>query len=152
MTLRGGPITNFQEYRSDDAEPRRARAFPSLHSAIGCLSLYYAWKYCRWFFPILLVFVIGLLTSTIYLRHHWVVDLIAGACLVPWTLWFAPRYERWWYTRTCARRSLLIHDISPDAGRHFIRRDGTSSGSSTLRPSLGDREMTRAVVLAICLR
>jgi membrane-associated phospholipid phosphatase len=98
VTLRGGPITNFQEYLIGMMPNHAERAaFPSLHSAISCLSLYYAWKYCRWFFPILLAFVIGLLTSTIYLRHHWVVDLIAGACLVPWTLWFAPRYERWWY-------------------------------------------------------
>jgi membrane-associated phospholipid phosphatase len=73
-------------------------AFPSLHAAVSCLSLVYAWKYCRWFFPVLLVFVCGLLVSTVYLRHHWVVDLLAGMLLVPWTLWIAPRYERWWST------------------------------------------------------
>ena len=106
VTLRGGPITSFQEYLIGMMPNHAERAaFPSLHSAISCLSLYYAWKYCRWYFPILLVFVIGLLTSTIYLRHHWVVDLIAGACLVPWTLWFAPRYERWWNSRIRLREA-----------------------------------------------
>ena len=38
----------------------------------------------------------GLLLSTVYLRHHYVVDLIAGACLVPWILWLQPRVTRWW--------------------------------------------------------
>jgi membrane-associated phospholipid phosphatase len=71
-------------------------AFPSLHSAVSILALYYAWKYCRWFFPILLAFVAGLLVSTVYLRHHWVVDLLAGALLVPWALWITPRFEAWW--------------------------------------------------------
>jgi membrane-associated phospholipid phosphatase len=100
VTLRGGPITSFQEalIRMMPNDAARA-AFPSLHSAVSILALHYAWKYCRWFFPILLAFVVGLLVSTVYLRHHWVVDLLAGAVLVPWALWITPRFERWWPTR-----------------------------------------------------
>jgi membrane-associated phospholipid phosphatase len=97
VTLRGGPITNFQEALIGLMPNHAARAaFPSLHSAVSCLSLYYAWKYCRPFFPILLTFVAGLLVSTVYLRHHWVVDLIAGVLLVPFIIWLTPRYERAW--------------------------------------------------------
>jgi membrane-associated phospholipid phosphatase len=97
VTLRGGPITNFQEALIAMMPNHAARAaFPSLHAAVSCLSLYYAWTYCRWLFPVLLVFVIGLLVSAVYLRHHWVVDLIAGAMLVPWAVWLTPRFERWW--------------------------------------------------------
>jgi membrane-associated phospholipid phosphatase len=97
VTLKGGPITNFQEYLIGMMPNHAERgAFPSLHAAISTLSLVYAWRHTRWFFPILFVFVCGLLVSTVYLRHHWVVDLVAGLCLVPWTLWFAPRFERWW--------------------------------------------------------
>lgn len=111
VTLTGGPITNFQEYLIGMMPNHAERAaFPSLHSAVSCLSLYYAWTYCRWYFPILLVFVLGLLTSTVYLRHHWVVDLVAGMCLVPWTLWFAPRYERWWAT--------VVNGVAPGAIAH----------------------------------
>lgn len=103
VKLTGGPMTNFQESLIGMMPNHAERAaFPSLHSAVSCLCLCYAWKYCRWYFPILLVFVVGLLTSTVYLRHHWVVDLLAGMCLVPWTLWLAPRYARWWAT-TVAR-------------------------------------------------
>ncbi len=100
VTLKGGPITQFQDalFAMMPNHAERA-AFPSLHSAVSFLSLYYAWKYCQWFFPVLLLFVCGLLVSTVYLRHHWVVDLLAGTLLVPWTIWLTPRFERWWATR-----------------------------------------------------
>jgi membrane-associated phospholipid phosphatase len=42
--------------------------------------------------------------STVYLRHHWVVDLLAGAALVPWVLWLTPRFERFWAARFTADR------------------------------------------------
>ncbi len=97
VTLRGGPITDFQQALIEMVPNHAARAaFPSLHAAVSCLSLVYAWRHLRWFFPILLAFVVPLLVSTVYLRHHWVVDLLAGAALVPWVLWVTPRFERWW--------------------------------------------------------
>ncbi|MGE4225424.1 MAG: phosphatase PAP2 family protein [Vicinamibacterales bacterium] len=103
VTLRGGPIANFQQALFEMMPNQAARAaFPSLHSAVSLLSLAYAWRYCRWYFPILFVFVVGLLVSTVYLRHHWVVDLIAGALLVPWVLWLTPRFEGWWRRRVQA--------------------------------------------------
>ena len=97
VTLRGGPITSFQQALIEMMPNQAARAaFPSLHAAVSGVSLYYAWNYCRWFFPILLVFVVGLLVSTVYLRHHYVVDLVAGVLLLPWVVWITPRFERWW--------------------------------------------------------
>ena len=99
-SLRGGPVTHFQEALFAMMPNHAARgAFPSLHAAVSCLSLYYARRYCPWFFPFLLLFVVGLLVSTVYLRHHWVVDLLAGAALVPWVLWITPRFERFWWRR-----------------------------------------------------
>lgn len=103
VTLRGGPITNFQQALIEMVPNHAARAaFPSLHAAVSCLSLVYAWRYCRGYFPILLAFVVPLLVSTVYLRHHWVVDLLAGAALVPWVLWITPRFERWWQAGSVA--------------------------------------------------
>lgn len=100
VSLTGGPITRLQSALIDMMPNHAARAaFPSLHSAVGVLSVYYAWKYCRWLFLPLLAFVTVMLTSTVYLRHHWVVDLLAGLLLVPWSVWLAPRLERLWNTR-----------------------------------------------------
>jgi membrane-associated phospholipid phosphatase len=97
VDLRGGLITNMQNSLLQMLPNHASRAaFPSLHAGVSFTSLYYAWKHCRWFFPVLLFFVTGLIASTVYLRHHYVVDLIAGAFLVPWTAWVTPRLDRWW--------------------------------------------------------
>jgi membrane-associated phospholipid phosphatase len=74
-------------------------AFPSLHSAVSLLALVYAWRYVRLWFWILVPFVLGLWVSTIYLRHHYVVDLLAGWMLVPVAAWLAPRLDAWWAER-----------------------------------------------------
>jgi membrane-associated phospholipid phosphatase len=97
VNLRGGPILNLQDslIRMMPHDASRA-AFPSLHAGVSIMSLYYAWRYCRLYFPILLFVVTGLLVATVYLRHHYVVDLIAGAALMPWVLWAAPRFDAWW--------------------------------------------------------
>ena len=101
VDIKGGPITNFQEalIRMVPNDASRA-AFPSLHAGVSTVALYYSWRYCRWWFFVLLPIVIGLLLSTVYLRHHWVVDLIGGALLLPWVAWVTPRFERWWVQAT----------------------------------------------------
>jgi membrane-associated phospholipid phosphatase len=98
QTLSGGALTNLQQAMIEMATQQASRAaFPSLHAAVSSLSLYFAWKYARWFFPILLVAVTGLLASTVYLRHHYVLDLLAGFALAPWAIWAARRLDAWWY-------------------------------------------------------
>ena len=97
VDLGGGPITNFQNALIEMMPNQASRAaFPSLHAGVSLLVLCYAWRFCRWLLPILALFVVGLLVSTVYLRHHYVIDLIAGAALVPWVLWITPRLDGWW--------------------------------------------------------
>ena len=71
-------------------------AFPSLHTAASLAALVYAWRYLRWWAWVLLPFVLGLWASTIYLRHHYFVDLVAGWLLAPAAIWLAPRVDGWW--------------------------------------------------------
>ena len=55
-------------------QPRR---FPSLHAAVSLVAMIYAWRFCaRGSDPA--PFCVGLWASTIYLRHHFAVDLLAG--------------------------------------------------------------------------
>ena len=68
-------------------------AFPSLHAAVSLVALVYAWRYAAPWFWVLLPFVLGLWVSTIYLRHHYVVDLLAGWALAPVAVWLAPRLD-----------------------------------------------------------
>jgi membrane-associated phospholipid phosphatase len=74
-------------------------AFPSLHTAVSLVVLVYAWRHLRWWFWTLLPFVLGLWASTIYLRHHYVVDLMAGWLLAPFAVWLAPRLDARWARR-----------------------------------------------------
>jgi membrane-associated phospholipid phosphatase len=80
-------------------------AFPSLHTAVSFLALIYAWRYVRSWFWALLPFVLGLWTSTIYLRHHYFVDLLGGWALAPLALWLAPRLDAWWAAQQARLRS-----------------------------------------------
>jgi membrane-associated phospholipid phosphatase len=74
-------------------------AFPSLHTAVSLVVLVYAWRYVRVWFWILLPFVLGLWASTIYLRHHYFVDILAGWALAPLAVRVAPRLDAWWARR-----------------------------------------------------
>jgi membrane-associated phospholipid phosphatase len=74
-------------------------AFPSLHTAASLAALVFAWRSARWWAWVLLPFVLGLWASTIYLRHHYFVDLLGGWLLAPAALWVAPRLDAWWARR-----------------------------------------------------
>jgi membrane-associated phospholipid phosphatase len=96
--LRGYPV-GFSSLSAEAFSllPTDSRAaFPSLHTAVSTLALFYAWRYARRLFFLLLPFVIGLWVSTIYLRHHYFVDLLGGWALAPIAAWLAPRIDGWW--------------------------------------------------------
>jgi membrane-associated phospholipid phosphatase len=100
-SLQGYPhlFSNFSA-RAFELLPVDSRAaFPSLHAAVSLVALLYAWRWLRTWFWILLPFVLGLWVSTVYLRHHYVVDLLAGWLLAPLAVWLAPRLDAWWASR-----------------------------------------------------
>lgn len=97
--LLGGPLSGMAE-RALHLLPTDSRAaFPSLHAAVSVLVLGYAWRHARWLVAVLLPAVLGLLVATIYLRHHFVADLLAGFALAPVAAWLAPRLDRAWSAR-----------------------------------------------------
>jgi len=76
-------------------EKNKTDAFPSGHTAIALMSLYYAWKerekiLFAGFVPV----VTGLIISTVYLRYHYVIDVIAGIALTGLTIALAPGLRR----------------------------------------------------------
>jgi membrane-associated phospholipid phosphatase len=52
--------------------------FPSLHVAISSIVLWFAWRRSRLFGAIVLPLVLANWVSTMYLRYHYMVDVIAG--------------------------------------------------------------------------
>ena len=75
-------------------------AFPSLHCAVALLAVLLAFRYRRWFAWVQLPFAAGLVLGTVYLRHHWVVDILAGFILTLVSFWAGPRIEDWWMSRS----------------------------------------------------
>ena len=78
--LTGGVITHIQNKIIIDMASSRG-SFPSLHCGVSLLSLIYSYKYARKLFYFLILPVIILVIATIYLRHHYTVDIIAGFIL-----------------------------------------------------------------------
>lgn len=63
--------------------------FPSLHCAISSYMLLFDRWYKRWRFRMYAIPCVGLWISTIYLRYHYFVDVIAGFALAGFALWLA---------------------------------------------------------------
>ena len=81
------PLTGiwlFQPVRAmlDRAEGITRDCFPSGHTELTLLVLYYAHRFHRKTFWWLLPLGTGVVISTVYLRYHYVVDIVAGALLM----------------------------------------------------------------------
>jgi len=76
-------------------EKNKTDAFPSGHTAVSLLSLFYAWQEReKKLFAALIPVVTGLIISTVYLRYHYVIDVIAGIALTGLTIALAPGLRR----------------------------------------------------------
>jgi membrane-associated phospholipid phosphatase len=82
--------------------------FPSLHTAQSAVCLFFAIKYRdvlrpKWLMVVLYgPVVVSLWISTVYLRYHWVIDVIAGMLLAILMFQISPRINTWWHRRVRA--------------------------------------------------
>jgi len=91
--LPGGWITRVAKPVLDYAS-NGVDAFPSIHVAISMYLLVFdQWYYRRRFWR-LLIPCVALWVSTVYLRYHYCVDVIAGFAIAVIGLWVATRYGR----------------------------------------------------------
>jgi membrane-associated phospholipid phosphatase len=95
-TLDGGMMNRLQDNIVNVGVATSRAAFPSLHCANTLINLLYSWKYKREFFWAFLPIATGLVIATVYLRHHWVVDIIAGFLLAVFIFWITPKADRFW--------------------------------------------------------
>ena len=75
---------------------------PSMHVCLCLISLFYAIKYRSIFkrpgltLALWTIGIISLIFSTVYLRYHWVIDIIAGALLALIAYWISELlYNQW---------------------------------------------------------
>lgn len=77
-------LHNFLQSKWDKAAAVMLGAFPSLHVGLSSLSIIFSYRYRKvlaggsLLFYIVTPLTVGLWFSTVYLRHHWVVDIFAG--------------------------------------------------------------------------
>jgi membrane-associated phospholipid phosphatase len=65
--------------------------FPSLHCAVSCYILFFDRRFKPWRYRLYLLPCVVLWMSTVYLRYHYLVDLIAGFLLAAVSLWLSFR-------------------------------------------------------------
>jgi len=100
----------------NNLEKNKTDAFPSGHTAVSLMSLYYAGKMReKRLFMVLIPVVTALLISTVYLRYHYVIDVIAGAALTGLTMASAPGLRRLFSGK--ARPSAKERDQRPTSKR-----------------------------------
>jgi len=78
------------------AEKNRYDCFPSGHTQLSLTVLLAAWMYARKTFPAFLVVVLGLIAGTLYLRYHYVIDVVVGAAFAIAIVVWVPRLNDVW--------------------------------------------------------
>ncbi|GIV49985.1 MAG: hypothetical protein KatS3mg038_0506 [Candidatus Kapaibacterium sp.] len=82
--------------------------FPSGHTMMTLLTIVLAWR-CRSVLRVPVTIVgLSLIVATVYLRYHYVVDLIAGAACALAMLWLEPRVYRLLLERKIAAPDTLL--------------------------------------------
>lgn len=106
VDLGGGALTSLQNsvvIQEDLSVPRDV--FPSLHTAISCVMLFYVGKYYRKLLWVYAPLVVSILISTVYLRYHYAIDVIAGILLASAMCYFGMRWNVWWRARRERQRT-----------------------------------------------
>ena len=68
--------------------------FPSGHTALSLLVVYYAWRFDKLAFRLLTPLALCVVISTIYLQYHYVIDVPAGIGLTLLIIWWDRRIRR----------------------------------------------------------
>lgn len=83
-------LTDSIRHTLDTLENIQRDAFPSGHTEMTVLTMYYAYFYSKKYFYVLLIIGTSLIFSTVYLRYHYVVDVFAGILLAIVVVYVSP--------------------------------------------------------------
>ncbi len=96
VPLEGSFITDFVRDTLNALEHNKRDCMPSGHTQIVLIALYLAHRYKRVLFYIFLPIICSLILSTVYLRYHYVIDLLVGVALAIGCMVIGPLFHRWW--------------------------------------------------------
>ena len=93
-----GPMAGKLNHWIHENEAFKRDCFPSGHTTLAVAVLLASWRFYRKIFLWFLVLLSGLIAGTLYLRYHYVIDLVAGA-LLGWAIVASvPTANAWWTT------------------------------------------------------
>lgn len=97
-SLSGSYITDRLSFlmNYEISEYTRRDCFPSLHNGVIFLILLFAFKHEKIYAYLFLPFAIALFISTLYLRYHYFVDMIAGFLLAIIIFYLGPVMNNHW--------------------------------------------------------
>lgn len=93
LVVGGGTFSHMVRLFIEYAERTRTDAFPSGHTAVALVCLYFAWHTSAALFGIFAPVAAAIVFSTVYLHYHYVIDVVAGAGLAFGCMWLGPRLE-----------------------------------------------------------
>jgi membrane-associated phospholipid phosphatase len=96
VPLNGSLVADFVSHLLSYVENNKRDCMPSGHAAIGLIVLPLSYRYARRLFYLFCPIVGALILSTVYLRYHYVIDVLAGATLAAGCSIIGPRLYRWW--------------------------------------------------------
>jgi membrane-associated phospholipid phosphatase len=96
IPLDGSFITDFVRDGLNAIEHNKRDCMPSGHTQIALTVVYLSHRYRKVLFYMFTPVVCALIFSTIYLRYHYVIDLVAGATLALVTVLLGPGCYAWW--------------------------------------------------------
>ena len=95
--LPGGTAdTHFFVAQLDSLKGVARDCFPSMHTAHTTVTLLFARRLSRPLFWLYLPIALALYLSTLYLRMHYVIDVLAGLGVSALAIALGPRLEHWW--------------------------------------------------------
>jgi len=99
IPLEGSFITDFVRDALNALEHNKRDCMPSGHTQIVLMVLFLAYRYQKFLFYLFFPIISALILSTVYLRYHYVIDLLVGMALAIGCMIFGPRLYGWWTLR-----------------------------------------------------
>ncbi len=99
VPLKGSFITDFVRDTLNALEHNKRDCMPSGHTQIVLMVLFLAYRYERLLFYIYFPVICLLILSTVYLRYHYVIDLLVGGGLAVGCTIVGHRLYGWWTRR-----------------------------------------------------
>ena len=96
VPLEGSFLTDFVRDILNLLEHNKRDCMPSGHTQMVLICLFLAHRYEKFLFYLFFPIICGLILSTVYLRYHYVIDLLVGAAFAVGCMIVGPRLYRWW--------------------------------------------------------